>query len=122
MSIARFAVAAIVLLTGCASIRGLLAGSTEELLAAAGFKKELIDAVESEDIEATPPHRLVTRVRNGAVQYSYADPDRCQCVYVGGPKEYAEYQRLAAERRRDEERWRAAENIWDRPYWGLVLR
>ena len=30
--------------------------------------------------------------------YRFADPDFCQCVYVGGAKEYAELQRLRAER------------------------
>jgi hypothetical protein len=118
MSIAGMAIAAISHLTGCATIRGVEARSTEALLAAAGFEQQPIDAAEIDRVDVTPPYRLVSRTRNGALQYSYADPEGCRCVYIGGAKEYAQYRRLAAERRLDEERWRAAEDAWDRDSWG----
>jgi hypothetical protein len=47
-------------------------------------------------LEATAPYRLVSRTRDGTVEYVYADPANCRCVYVGGPGEYAEYERLKA--------------------------
>ena len=100
-----------VLLTGCETIRRLQARDTEELLTAAGFRKQLVDAADPKPLEATTPYRLVTRTKDGTVQYTYADPDNCRCVYVGGPKEYAEYQRLARERQ-------PAEEVWDRNSWG----
>jgi hypothetical protein len=56
----------------------------------------------------------VSRTKDGTVQYTYADPDNCRCVYLGGSKEYAEYRRLATERRLDDERRRAAEDVWGR--------
>jgi len=110
-NIARLTVAAMVLLTGCATIRRLQAGDTEELLTAAGFKQQLVDAAAPNPLEATPPYRLVSRTKDGTVQYTYADPENCRCVYLGGAKEYAEYRRLATERR-------AAEDVWDRNSWG----
>lgn len=117
-NIARFTIAAMVLLIGCATIQRLQARDTEELLTPAGFKKQLVDAADTTSPDATPPYRLVSRTKDGTVQYIYADPDNCRCVYVGGSKEYAEYQRLATERRRDDERRRAAEAVWDRNSWG----
>jgi len=104
-----------VLLTGCATIRRLQARDTEELLTAAGFKKQLVD--DTNPLEATP-YRLVSRTKDGTMQYTYADPDSCRCVYFGGSKEYAEYQRL---RRLDDERRLAAEDAWGRNSWGLEL-
>jgi len=110
-NIARSTIAAMMLLTGCETLRRLQARDTEELLTAAGFRKQLVDAEDPKPLEATPPYRLVSRTKDGMVQYTYADPDHCRCVYLGGSKEYAEYHRLATERR-------AAEDVWDRNSWG----
>ena len=107
-NIARLTIAAMVLLTGCATIRRLQARDTEELLRTAGFKKQLVD--DTNPLEATP-YRLVSRTKDGTVQYTYADPENCRCVYLGGAKEYAAYRRLVTERR-------AAEDVWDRNSWG----
>jgi hypothetical protein len=120
-NIARLTITAMVLLTGCATIRGLQARDTEELLTAAGFKKQLVDAADTKPLDAGPPYRLVSRTKDGTVQYTYADPDNCRCVYLGGSKEYAEYRRLATERRLDDERRRAAEDVWGRNSWGLEM-
>jgi len=117
--IARLAVVAVVCLTGCATVRGLEARDTEKLLAAAGFKPQPIDAAGTDVAGATPAYQLVGRLKDGILQYSFADPDRCRCRYVGGSSEYAEYGRLATERRLDEKRWRAAEDAWDRNSWGV---
>jgi hypothetical protein len=52
----------------------------------------------------------------GDVAYTYADPVNCHCVYIGGPRQYVEYQRLATERQVEEgDPW--AEN--DGMDWGL---
>jgi hypothetical protein len=117
-NIARLTIAAMVLLTGCATIRGLQARDTEELLTAAGFKKQLVDATDTKSLDAGPPYRLVSRTKDGTVQYTYADPDNCRCVYLGGSEEYAEYRRLATARRLDDERRRAADDVWGRNSWG----
>jgi hypothetical protein len=89
-------------------------------LTAAGFKKQLVDAADTNPLDAGPPYRLVSHTKDWTVQYTYADPDNCRCVYLGGSEEYAEYQRLATERRLDDERRRAAD-VWGRNSWGLEL-
>ena len=119
MWIARLAVIAAVCLTGCATVRGLEARDTEKLLSAAGFKQQPIDAAVTNLVDAPPPYQLVSRLKDGILQYSFADPERCRCRYVGGSSEYAEYGRLVTERRLDEKRWRADEDVWDRNSWGV---
>jgi hypothetical protein len=77
---------------GCATIQRY---ETERLLVAAGFHMRPADTPErQEDLRSIPPHRIVSRTRDGHVVYMYADPDGCRCVYVGGDKEYSEYERL----------------------------
>ena len=65
---------------------------TEQMLVAAGFHVRPTDTTE------LPPHRLVSRTKDGNVVYMYADPDNCHCVYIGGSKEYSEYERRRLER------------------------
>ena len=61
-----------------------------------------------------PPSRLVVRGMGRDVAYTYADP--VNCLYIGGPREYVKYQRLAMERDMAEgDLW--AEN--DGMDWGL---
>jgi len=118
-NIAGVIIAAGVLLSGCTTIRRLQASDTEDLLAAAGFRMERVDAADATPGNATLPYRLVSRTKDGAVQYIYADPSNCRCVYVGGSKEYAEYRRLATERRLADEQWWKASSVWDRDDWRL---
>jgi hypothetical protein len=85
-------------LAGCAAIQRSAARDMEQLLAAAGFQAKPADTLESRaDLRTMPPRQLVARPEDGNFAYTYADPDYCQCLYVGGPKEYAAYQRLAME-------------------------
>src|SRR2546425_12335776 len=93
------ALAAAMLLTGCATIHRSEARSTEQLLAAAGFVMRPADTVERQQrLAARPPYRLESHTKDGKVVYAYADPDRCKCLYVGGAKEYSEYQHLRLQR------------------------
>jgi hypothetical protein len=39
--------------------------------------------------------KIVARNEDGRVVYTFADPESCRCLYVGGAKEYATYQQLA---------------------------
>jgi hypothetical protein len=78
--------------TGCATIQRYQASRTEEVLAAAGFQKRPADTAE---LRSVPPYRITRRTQGGNVVYTYADPDNCRCVYVGGDKEYSEYERLS---------------------------
>ena len=73
---------------GCAAIHGLEAADSEAILAQAGFEREPLHE------PGLPARQLIEQ----AGQYKFADPDYCQCVYVGGAKQYAELQKLRATR------------------------
>ena len=115
-TLASLALAATVGLTGCAAIRRSQALDTEQFLAAAGFRMELANTAEQrQQFAAMPPYRLTSRATSDGIEYAYADPRTCQCVYVGGPKQYAEYQRLTRERQLAQEEIWTYENRWT---WG----
>ena len=89
----------VVLGSGCATIEGYGVREHERILAAAGFRSHPADTPElQQELPSLPPHRLVSRTKDGNIVYMYADPDNCQCVYIGGGKEYSEYERLRVER------------------------
>ena len=75
-------------LPACALVEGQVAADSEEILAQAGFQRHPLDE------PGLPSRQLV----EAAGSYKFADPDFCRCVYVGGAGEYAELQRLRAER------------------------
>ena len=80
---------------GCATIQRLEATETERMLTTAGFHMVPADTPERQkDLRSRPPLRIVSRTKDGNVEYTYADPDNCRCLYIGGDKEYAEYEAL----------------------------
>ena len=90
---------ALLALSGCATIHQQQAADREQLLAAAGFQQRAAsDPEQHEDLSTMPPYKIVKRNANGDVLYTFADPEFCHCVYVGGPKEFSEYQRLLVDR------------------------
>jgi hypothetical protein len=106
--------AAVLALSGCAAIQRQQAADAKELLAQAGFK------VRSADEAGLRPRQLIAQSDAGSPVYKYADPDYCNCLWVGGPSEYAELQRLRVERVREHEQllrtwspWTAADpRVW----------
>jgi len=92
-------------LSGCATLRSQGAVGTPELLAAAGFQRQSADSAEqTRNLASMPPLRIVARgMADRDVVYTYADPVKCRCLYVGGPKQYMEYQRLARQRQIEED-------------------
>jgi hypothetical protein len=64
---------------------------------------------QQQQFAAMPAYRLSHRTKGDDVEYTYADPTNCKCVYVGGSKEYTTYQHLLAQRISAEE---------DRMSWG----
>jgi len=112
--------AAALLLTGCAAIQRSEARSTEQLLAAAGFVMRPADTPERQQHLATlPPYRLESRTEDGKVVYTYADPGGCHCLYVGGSKEYSEYQRLRVQSQiAADQVWAAQQAQMDWGMWG----
>ena len=125
--VASLTLAATVGFTGCATILGWQARDTGPLLAAAGFEMQVAATVEQQQrLKKMPPYRLASHTRDGAAEYTYADPQHCRCVYVGGPNEYAKYQRLTTERQIAQERRWAEEDAmrtgwgwgaWSRVWW-----
>jgi hypothetical protein len=113
-TLASFALAVNLGLTGCATIQRSQALETEQFLAAAGFRMQLADTPERREQLATmPPYRLTSRAIGASMEYAYADPQNCECVYVGGPKEHAEYQRLTRRRETAQEEFWAWPNRWN---------
>jgi hypothetical protein len=108
-----------VMLTGCAAIQRSEARSTEELLAAAGFVMRPADTAERQQhLAALTPYRLESRTKDGKAVYTYADPGGCKCLYVGGSKEYSEYQRLRVQRQiAEDQAWAAQEAQMDSSMW-----
>ena len=108
-------------LGGCAAIQRQEAKSTEDLLAAAGFQMKPADTPEKlAHLKAMPPLKLVTQSQNGKVIYAYADPSNCQCLYLGGPNEYAQYKRLSLQQQIAQDKVMAAEMQEDASLnWGL---
>jgi hypothetical protein len=95
-------------LTGCAAIQRSEARGEEYWLATAGFQAEPADTPEKlANLRAMPPRKLVSQVKDGNVTYSYADPDYCQCMYVGGSEEYSAYRYLFAGKKSDRQRLEA---------------
>jgi hypothetical protein len=92
-------------LSGCATLRSQDAAGTPELLAAAGFQKQSADSAEqTRNLASMPPLRIVAQgMADRDVVHTYADPVKCRCLYVGGPKQYMEYQRLARQRQIEED-------------------
>ena len=90
-------------MSGCATLRGQDAVSTEELLVKAGFQRRNAETPEqAQNLASMPPFRIVAHGVGGDAAYTYADPVNCHCLYVGGPRQYVEYQRPATEREVDE--------------------
>jgi hypothetical protein len=109
----------LLVLAGCGTIRRQEAKSTGQLLAAAGFQIRPADASERlADLSTTSPNKLVARTTDGKVVYTFADPNNCHCLYVGGPNEYSEYQRLKVKKEiaEDAEAISMKWTLWE-PWW-----
>jgi hypothetical protein len=92
-----FLAAAVLALSACSAIQRQQAADAKELLTQAGFRVRLADE------PGLPARQLVARSAGGTMVYKFSDPENCNCLYVGGPGEYAELQRLQLERVREHE-------------------
>ena len=70
------------------------------------------------DLSTLPPNKLVAQTKDGKVVYTFADPDNCHCLYVGGPSEYSAYQRLKVQKEIAQDAEAASMNwsLWG-PWW-----
>jgi len=111
----------LLVLSGCATIRRHEADNTERMLTAAGFQMRPADTPERlAHLSTMPPYKVVSRTKDGNVVYTFADPENCHCLYVGGPKEYSTYQRLSVNREIAREQDMASMNwgLWGPFPWG----
>ena len=93
------ALLSLVALAGCAAMRRQEAQDHGNLLTAAGFRIKPADTPQRmARLDAMPPLKMVARPKDDKMLYTYADPYACNCVYVGGEQEYAEYRRLAVQK------------------------
>jgi hypothetical protein len=91
------ALTAVIVLDGCAVIRRNEAKDTGDRLVRAGFQIEPADTLtDVQPVDALPPLEIVPQTKDGYLVYAYADPYRCQCVYLGDQYAYRRYQRLVA--------------------------
>lgn len=93
--------AVLLVLAGCSLFRVTpqqQAAQVEPVLAAAGFRILPADTPEKvAHLQKLPPLKLTPRQHNGQIQYAYADPYSCTCLYVGDEQAFQTYQRLALE-------------------------
>jgi hypothetical protein len=67
------------------------------MLAAAGFHMRRADTPERQEaLRSMPPYQIVSKTQDGNIVYTYADPDHCRCLYIGGHEEYSRYERIRA--------------------------
>lgn len=86
------ALAAVILLAGCASLGS---GNTESLLSAAGFRTRTpATAKQIAIFNSLTPYQLQRHNYQGKVMYVYANPKR-NVLFIGGETEYQAYQKLA---------------------------
>ena len=64
-------------------------------LSSAGFRVQLAnDAAGKKALRALPPHQFVSHSINGQARYFYAEPRRCNCVFVGTQQAYDSYRNM----------------------------
>jgi hypothetical protein len=100
LDLAAMILAAPVLLSaGCTAVQLYQARDAERMLAEAGFHMRPADTPErQEELRSMPPYQIVLRTEAGNAVYTYADPDTCRCLYVGGYEEYSRYERIRVRR------------------------
>jgi hypothetical protein len=88
--------ASLVTLVGCAGIQRQEAADAEQMLRQAGFHQEAANTPGREaSLRNLPRRQLLARAdRYGTAHYVFADPDNCQCLYVGGKPQYARLQKI----------------------------
>jgi hypothetical protein len=100
------AIAAAILLAGCASMGS---SNTESLLSAAGFIVRTPQTPKQQQIYAAlPPYQVHRATVNGKVFYVYKD-EKAGVAYVGREQEYQRYQQLAIQQQIAQNQITAAE-------------
>jgi hypothetical protein len=67
-------------------------------LSSSGFRiQPANDAAGKKALRALPPHRFVTHRIDGQTRYFYAEPQRCNCVFVGTQQAYDSYRNMLSQ-------------------------
>jgi hypothetical protein len=91
----------------------------ENNLAAAGFTVLPANTPEREDeLKQLPPNKFVPKPTGDQVQYVYADPVECKCLYVGDQKAYGAYRQEVLAKHIADEQQLTAQMYQDRWDWG----
>lgn len=82
---------------GCAAMARSEAKRKENLFIAAGWQMKVADTPQKQaTLQGLQPSRkILIRQKDGQPLYTFADPEGCNCMYVGTPAQYGEYRRLA---------------------------
>jgi hypothetical protein len=106
-------VAVAIAIAGCATSSQTSMQSKESMLVAAGFKTITPKtAAQKQKLQNLPPGKVTMVQKKGKTYYIFPDPAQNQ-AYVGGPKEYQEYQQLRAEKKLANENLETAEMYQD---------
>ena len=125
-SFSRLAVgsAVTVLLVACASPASRVQDQ-EQMLAAAGFLEKPASTPQRQaHLASLPPFKILSQqLKVGGMEtvgYVYADPQFCNCLYVGDPAAYERFQRMAYQQKIARERVEASEMAEERSLdWGM---
>jgi hypothetical protein len=80
---------------GCAESHIQRAQRLEPMLAQAGFRMVPADTpARSQKLSDMTPLKMNYLSRNGKPSYWFADPYVCHCLYVGGERNYAQFEQL----------------------------
>ena len=111
-----------VLIAGCETTREVVTHK-EDSLTAAGFTARPANTPERVAmLKRLPPHRFVQKPAGDTMDYVYADPVVCDCLYVGSQQAYAQYVRDEQQQNLANEQLLAAQEYsdpaWDWGIWG----
>ena len=107
-------------LAGCATPQERIS-QKEDRLAAAGFT--VLPANTSErraELDRLPPNKFVQRPHGDQMEYVYADPVDCNCLYVGTQQNYGNYrQEMFQQHLADQQQMTAMmyQNAWNWNGW-----
>lgn len=112
ISLTGVAVACIVLSVGCASTQ-TSTQNKESMLAASGFKTITPKtAAQQQKLQKLPQGKVTMIQKKGKTYYIFPDPAH-NLAYVGGPKQYQQYQQLRADNRLAKESLETADMYQD---------
>ncbi|WP_428486594.1 hypothetical protein [Rhodopila sp.] len=109
-------------LTACATPQERVS-QREDSLAAAGFIVRPANTPERQDmLNRLPPHRFLQRPHGDTVNYVYADPLVCDCLYVGSQTAFNRYQQYVQQKRLADQQETTAQlysdGAWNWGGWG----